>query len=77
MGRYNKHHLYHLNSSLRSSILPSITLFIHVQHEESLLLHITLLQWSRKLAEVLSVNHVHTTSAARFRICTLVIPLCD
>ena len=38
--------------------------YIHAQHENSLpFIYITLLLWSKELAEVLCVGHVHTTSA--------------
>ena len=36
MGLYSKHRVYHLNSSLRSSILPSITLFHSCTTQKSL-----------------------------------------
>jgi len=46
----------------------AILYYIYVQHERSLPLHITLLQWSKSLFEVVRVNHVHTTSIAQFRL---------
>ena len=34
--------------------------YIHVHHEKTSFLHRTLLQWSKELAEVLRVSHVHS-----------------
>ena len=44
--------------------------FITSMHnsKKAYLLHITLLQWSKKLAEVHCVGHVHTTSATNFKL---------
>ena len=36
--------------------------------KKAYLLPITLLQWFKKLAEILRVSHIHTTSATRFLI---------
>ena len=43
--------------------------------KEAYLLHITLLQWSKNLVEVLCVSHVHTTSTAQFRFTYLQMKL--
>ena len=67
------------NSALRGSILPSLTLMHNTMN--AYILHITLFQWSKELAEFLHVRHVYATSAAQFRflfadkIHTLAIPL--
>jgi len=51
MGHDKKHGLYHTNSALQSSILPSITLLHPYMYntKEAYLLHITLLQCSKNL----------------------------
>ena len=63
IGHDTKHYLYHPNSALQSSILPSI---IHVQHERSLSFAYSYPCFS--VVEVFSVNYVHTTSTTQFRL---------
>ena len=43
--------------------LPSLNLLHHAQHKKAYLLHTTLLQWSKELAKILCVGHVHINFA--------------
>ena len=73
-----KHYLYEFWSTFCEAPNCIALLYsIHVQHEKAYFLHITLLQWSKELAEVSSVSQFQTTSAAQFKIFTLPILLCD
>ena len=62
MGHDNKHRLYHPNSTFLNTTWHHFNTSMH-KAKKAYRLHITLLQWSKELIEVLCVGHVHTTYA--------------
>ena len=56
----NKDRLYHQVVLCEDPYCLASFQYIHAHHEKTSFLHRTLLQWSKELAEVLCVSHVHT-----------------